>query len=452
MTRLTLPRQFLRNCRRVGGRAKIADSTGADFTGNQLLMRTLVLRRFLVREVLDADEKYVGVLLPPSAAGVVVNAALPLAGRITVNLNYTLKSSVMNHCIKQCGIRHVLGSRKLIERLKLELDAEVVYLEDFPQRITLADKLAGLVQSKLPIGWLERKLGIADVSPDDLLTVLFTSGSESEPKGVMLSHDNIASQVEAINAAVRLTDDDVLVGVLPFFHSYGFTGTLWTVLTLSPKGAYHFDPRDAHQVGKLCAAHRATILMTTPTFLRIYLKRGHADEFRTLSAVFASAERLPKELADSCQSRLGMRPYEAYGCTELSPLVAVNVPPDRNPHPEVLCTRDGTVGRPIPGVRVKVVSLEGGAELPVGQEGMLLATGPNVMKGYLNRPDLTASVMRDGWYVTGDLARIDGDGFITITGARADSRSWAARWCRMGRLRTDCSGFLAATKIISRPW
>ncbi|HEY2881203.1 MAG TPA: AMP-binding protein [Pirellulales bacterium] len=412
---LTLPQQFLRNCRRVGGNLKVVDSTGGKLTGTELLQRTLALRRALVREVLRPDEKYVGLLLPPSAAGVVANAALPLAKRIAVNLNYTMSSPLVNHCIVQCGIRHVVTSRRLMEKFKLELQADVVYLEDFRHKVTLADKVAAFIQSKLPIGILERRLGISDVSPNDLLTVMFTSGSTGEPKGVMLSHENVASQIESIQAAVHLVDDDAAIGVLPFFHSYGYTATLWTVLALPPKGVYHTDPRDAQQIGKLCAEHAVTVFMATPTFLRIYMRRVPAENFKSLNTVFGAAEKLPKELSDAFETRFGMRPYEAYGCTELSPLVSVNVPPARNRDPSRPSAREGTVGRPIPGVKAKIVDRETGVDLPTGQPGMLLVTGPNVMKGYFNRPDLTAKVMRDGWYVTGDIAKIDADGFIEIT-------------------------------------
>src|SRR5207244_3446939 len=180
------------------------------------------------------------------------------------------------------------------EKLKLQLDAEIVNLDDFREKVTLADKLIAAVQSKLPLAMLERQLGIDRIAGDDLLTVMFTSGSTSEPKGVMLSHDNVASQIESIQEAVHLRPDDVALGVLPFFHSYGYTAALWTVLALPPKGVYHFDPRDAQQVGKLCAKHRVTVFMGTTTFLRIYLRRVQPDEFRNLDVVFASAERLPK--------------------------------------------------------------------------------------------------------------------------------------------------------------
>ena len=253
MSRLILPRQFLRNCRNLGGRPKIADSTGAELTGNDLLVRTLIFRRLLLRHVLSADEKFVGLLLPPSAGAVVANAALPLLNRVAVNLNYTMSPAMMNHCIGQCGIRHVLTSQRVLDKLNVKLDAEVVNLDDFRDKVTMIDKLAALAQSKLPISILERHLGIDKIAGEDLLTVMFTSGSTSEPKGVMLTHDNVASQIESIQEAVHLRPDDVALGVLPFFHSYGYTAALWTVLALPPKGVYHFDPRNAHQVGRLCA-------------------------------------------------------------------------------------------------------------------------------------------------------------------------------------------------------
>src|SRR6185369_13659818 len=303
-------------------------------------------------------------------------------------LNYTTSWEVMNHCIAKCGIRHVLTSRRVIEKLNPKIDAELVCLDDFREQVTLGDKIAAFVQSKLPIGILEKKLGLIDISPDDLLTVMFTSGSTGEPKGVMLTHDNVASQIESIQEAVKLRDDDAAIGVLPFFHSYGYTATLWTVLALAPKGVYHFDPRDAHQVGKLCHKHAVTVFMATPTFLRIYMRRVQPEDFRTLDVVFASAERLPKELSDAFEARFGMRPYEAYGCTELSPLVAVNVPPSRNPNQGAPSAREGTVGRPIPGDTVKTVHPETGADLPPSEVGMLLVTGSNVMKGYLQQQEL----------------------------------------------------------------
>jgi acyl-[acyl-carrier-protein]-phospholipid O-acyltransferase/long-chain-fatty-acid--[acyl-carrier-protein] ligase len=414
---LLLPREFLHMCRRNRRRIKVVDSTGASLTGGSLLLRTLLLRRLLLREVLKDGEQYLGLIVPPSAAGVAVNAAVPLTGRIGVNLNYTLSAPLLNHCIEQCGIRHVVTSRKVMERLKLEVGAELVYLEDLAAKATAIDKLAAAFAARVtPLPMLERQLGLASLKPDDVLTVIFTSGSTGNPKGVMLTHRNVGSNIHAIAETVRLTATDVAMGVLPFFHSYGYTATLWTVLALDPKGAYHFNPLDAHQVSKLCREHGVTVFMATPTFLRTYLKRCAPEDLAKVELVYAAAEKSSLDIFDAFEKRFGVRPLEAYGCTELSPLVSVNVPASRSPKGDTTCQREGTVGRPIVGVKAKVVQLETGTELPADEPGMLLVSGPNVMKGYLDQPELTASVIRDGWYVTGDIAKIDTEGFITITG------------------------------------
>jgi acyl-[acyl-carrier-protein]-phospholipid O-acyltransferase/long-chain-fatty-acid--[acyl-carrier-protein] ligase len=414
---MILPRAMLRACRRAGRRSKLADTTNQDLTGNEVLLRSLILMRLLTRDVLAADEKYVGLLLPPSVGGGLANAALPLAQRIPVNLNYTMSAESINSCIRQCGIRHVLTTRRVIDKLNFKLDAELVFLEDFRDKVKPLDKLVAALQVyATPIGLLERWLGLKQIQPDDLLTVIFTSGSTGEPKGVMLSHRNILSNVDAIDQLVKLNDDDVVAGALPFFHSFGFTTTLWTVLTLPPKGVYHFDPRDARRIGEMCHKHRATIIISTPTFLRFYLKRCQPEEFANMDVAVAGAEKLPSELCDAFETKFGLRPVEGYGATECSPLVAVNIPDSRAASSSQLMRKEGTVGRPIPGVTARIVQLETGETLGPNQEGMLWIKGPNVMQGYLGRPDLTAEAIRDGWYVTGDIAVIDDDGFIRITG------------------------------------
>ncbi len=420
---MNLALAFLKQSRQAGGRAKVADSSGAELSGRQLLLKTLVLRRLLLREVLAADpaaEKYVGLLLPPSVAAVVANAATTLCRRVPVNLNYTVSSDVMNNCIRQCGIRHVLTSRQVMAKLDLEIDAELVYLEDFKQRVSVADKLAGAGGAYLmPLPLLARQLNVQRVDPDEVFTVIFTSGSTGEPKGVMLTVRNVATNVAAIDSLIHLRRDDVLVGVLPFFHSFGFTVTLWTVLTLVPKGIYHFNPLDARQVGKLCGKHRGTLLLATPTFLRGYLRRCQPAQFAHIDTVVTGAERLPPDLADAFEEKFGVRPVEGYGATELSPLVSLNIPPSRAVGDPAEGIRPGSVGRPIPNVMAKIVDPETGQQIHQPRPGMLWIKGPNVMQGYLNKPEKTAEVVRDGWYVTGDIAVLDQDGFITITGRQS---------------------------------
>lgn len=335
-----------------------------------------------------------------------------------MNLNYTVSADVLNYCCRECGIRHILTSRKVMERLQFSLEPELVYLEDFKERVTPWDIVAATLQAYLlPIALLERRLGLRLIQPDDLFTVIFTSGSTGQPKGVMLSYGNIGSNIEAIDKVVRLSPRDVVGGVLPFFHSFGFTVTLWSVLSLDIRGAYHFSPLDAKVIGKLCADDRVTVLVATPTFLRTYLRRCTREEFATLDVVVAGAEKLPRELANAFEEKFGVRPVEGYGTTELSPLVSVNIPPSRAPRgQEGKGLKDGSVGRPVPGVFAQVIHRETGEPLAADQPGMLRIKGPNVMQGYLNQPERTAEVIRDGWYVTGDIAILDAEGFIFITG------------------------------------
>jgi acyl-[acyl-carrier-protein]-phospholipid O-acyltransferase/long-chain-fatty-acid--[acyl-carrier-protein] ligase len=416
MREMILPRQFLRACRKGLFRSKVADSSGLDLRGGQLLLRTLVLKRLLEKHLLAPGEERVGVLLPPSVGGAVVNAALSLSRRVSVNLNYTNPSETINHCIEQAGIRHVLTSRLFMSRMKFDLACELVYLEDFREKVSAIDKLIGAVQAfATPVALLERLFGLTRVRADDLLTIMFTSGSTGEPKGVMLSHHNVGTNVEAIDHLVQLSSSDVLLGVLPFFHSFGYTGTLWTVLALVPKGVYHFNPLDARVVGTLCEQHKVTIIMSPPTFLRTYLKRCEKEQMKSLDLVVVGAEKMPLDLAQAFEDKFGVRPSEGYGTTELSPVAAVNVPDHRSSQVTQIGTREGSVGRPIPGTGAKVVDPDTGADLGLDTPGLLLIKGPNVMVGYLNHPEKTAEVIRDGWYTTGDIAKIDAEGFITIT-------------------------------------
>jgi acyl-[acyl-carrier-protein]-phospholipid O-acyltransferase/long-chain-fatty-acid--[acyl-carrier-protein] ligase len=413
---LTLGRTFIRMCRRNLRRSKIADSSGSQMTGGQLLAGTLALRRVLRREVLAADEEHVGILLPPSVGAVLTNSALTIDRRVVVNLNYTVTSEVLNACITQCKIRHVLTSRRMMERTPLKLDTELVFVEDLKQRVTLTDKLAAAAAWLLPAAALESLLRLGSVRPDEVAAVIFTSGSTGVPKGVMLTHGNLGSNLKAVEKLIHFSRSDVLLGVLPLFHSFGYTATMWTVLAFDPLGVYHFTPLEPRQIGALCRKYHGTILIAAPTFLRTYLRRCEPDDLRSLEVIFAGAEKLPPELAAAFQERFGVLPVEGYGTTELSPVVAGNQPPLRDPSPDRSGNRIGTIGRPLEDIDVKVIDLDTGEDLPRGGQGMLLVRGPNVMKGYLNRPDLTAEVMRGDWYITGDVASIDADGFITITG------------------------------------
>jgi acyl-[acyl-carrier-protein]-phospholipid O-acyltransferase/long-chain-fatty-acid--[acyl-carrier-protein] ligase len=412
-----LAKSVIRSWRRRGKRLQIADSTGIEVTGREALTRALVLRRVLAREVFAKDEINIGVLLPPSAGAVLTNVALAFDRRVSANLNYTVSSEIINHCIKDIGIRHVLTSERFLSKIEMDIDSDVVTLESIRGKVTKADKAIGFFQANLlPRRVLEWVLGLGRVKSDDLLTVIFTSGSTGMPKGVMLSQANVSHNVDAIKRAVCLNEEDVVLGVLPFFHSFGYSVTLWATQVLGPCGVYHFNPLDSRQVGKLAEKYGATVILGTPTFVRGYIRRIEPKQFATLDTCIVGAEKMPAELFEAFEEKFGVRPVEGYGTTELSPLVSVNVPPSRSHAKFQLDRIEGSVGRPLPGVCAKVVSQETGDELHAGEDGMLLISGPNVMSGYANQPELTNEIVHDGWYTTGDIANIDDQGFLHITG------------------------------------
>jgi acyl-[acyl-carrier-protein]-phospholipid O-acyltransferase/long-chain-fatty-acid--[acyl-carrier-protein] ligase len=408
---------LLKQLKERGKRLKVADSTGVKLSGHDLLIRTLALRSFLLRELLAKDETRVGVFLPPTVPAVATNFALALSNRVAVNLNYTVTSSVLKQCCEVAGLKHVITSRKFMEKVGLEVGCPTIYLEDIKNRITVGDKLFAYLNVKLrSADRLHRALGLGGKTHDDPLTIIFTSGSTGVPKGVVLTAGNILSNVVGIEETIHLTADDVVLGILPFFHSFGYTVTLWAALTLPCAGIYHYSPIEARPIGKLAQDYQATVLLATPTFLRNYLRRVDAEQFKSLDVVVVGAEKMPLALAEEFEQKFGVRPVEGYGTTELSPLVSVNTPPSRQGKQLGNNLREGSVGKPVTNVEARIVSFDEERPLPTGEIGLLEIRGPNVMQGYLNRTDLTAQVMHDDWYRTGDVAKIDAEGYIEITG------------------------------------
>ena len=411
------PRLFLRKCKSQRFQQKVADSTGVELTGGKLLTGALLMRRLLNKYVLKQDEKMVGVLLPPSVGGCAVNASLAISGRVPINLNYTLSDSDINYCIREAGIKTVLTSSKFLEKKPIEMDANVVLVDEIKLKASLFDKLISLFMAYILPAWLiERIIGLTKVSSDDLSTVIFTSGSTGRPKGVMLTHHNIISNINSADDLLQLARRDCILGILPFFHSFGYTIALWMPFARNMRSCFHFNPTDARTVGKMIEKYKVTLFTSTPTFLRHYLKRCTPEQFQSLEIVITGAEKLPQSLAREFEEKFGIFPTEGYGTTELSPVAAVNVPPTRQLDPTEVSAKPGTVGRPIPCVMAKTVDPDTREDLPDGEEGLLFIKGPNVMKGYLNNPEKTAEVIIDGWYNTGDFAIIDNEGFIKITG------------------------------------
>jgi acyl-[acyl-carrier-protein]-phospholipid O-acyltransferase/long-chain-fatty-acid--[acyl-carrier-protein] ligase len=311
----------------------------------------------------------------------------------------------------------VLTSRAFLERVKLAVPARAVFMEDIAAQPRRGEKLLALLMAwTLPARWLERALGCQRrAGLDDLATVIFSSGSTGDPKGVMLTHFNIVSNVEQLGQTFAFDRRDRLLGVLPFFHSFGFTGTLALPAALGAGVAYHPTPLDARAIGPLVSRHGVTFLLATPTFLQLYLRGCTPEDFGSLRFVMAGGEKLPERLAVAFEDKFGIRPTEGYGCTECAPVVAVNTRDFRAAGFRQVGAKRGAIGHPLPGISVRIVDADTMQPVPVGRPGLMLVRGPNVMRGYLGRPEKTAEVLRDGWYVTGDIATLDEDGFIQIT-------------------------------------
>jgi acyl-[acyl-carrier-protein]-phospholipid O-acyltransferase / long-chain-fatty-acid--[acyl-carrier-protein] ligase len=447
---------FVVSARRRPRRFAMADAQTAPVTFSGALTRSILLARRLKK--VWAGQKMVGLLLPPSVGGALANWAALFCGKVPVNLNYTLSEESLASCAKQCELKTILTSRAFIEKVKLKLAGEVVFLEDVIQPApSILEKLtAFLIARCLPVAWVERVLNDEPRTTgnplDQLATIIFSSGSTGEPKGVMLSHYNVGSNLQQLGQTFAFGGKDKVLGVLPFFHSFGFAGTLALPAVLGIGVVYHPNPLDAKTIGPLVNDHEVTFLLATPTFLQIYMRGCSAEQFGSVRLVAVSAEKLPERLATAFEEQFGIRPFEAYGCTECSPGVTVNTHDFRAAGFRQVGAKRGKIGHPLPGICVRIVdpaNPDPNAPLPLGQSGLLLVRGPNVMLGYLGKPEKTAEVLvaatprrndvmatpsspeasRAGaarppsgdeaspplWYITGDIAALDEDGFLQIT-------------------------------------
>jgi acyl-[acyl-carrier-protein]-phospholipid O-acyltransferase/long-chain-fatty-acid--[acyl-carrier-protein] ligase len=366
----TIHRAFVLTARIHPFRFAMADLQNPKVSFGSALGRTVLLARRL--RTVWAGQRMVGLLIPPSPAGAFVNFAAMLMGKVPVNLNYTVSEETIASCIRQCEIKSVLASRALMEKLKLKVPLETIFLEDLAGK-SVADgaasrwkapsifekATASLAAFLLPARWLERWLGCQKKAElDDLATVIFSSGSTGDPKGVMLSHYNLGSNVEQLEQVFALNARDRVLGILPFFHSFGFTGTLCLPATIGAGVVYHPNPLDAKTIGPLVSNNRVTFLLATPTFLQFYLRGCTAESFGSLRVVMAGAEKLPERLATAFEEKFGIHPLEGYGCTECGPAVAVNTHDFRAAGFRQVGAKRGTIGHPLPGVSVRIAALD----------------------------------------------------------------------------------------------
>jgi long-chain-fatty-acid--[acyl-carrier-protein] ligase len=382
-----------------------ADDWAGAVSHRRLLAGALALSRRFRR--LAAPN--VGLLLPASVACDTAFLALQLAGKLPVLLNWTTGPANLNHAARLIGLSDVVSSRQFRDRLGVTI-AGVRYLdvEELRRDVGWFERAGTLLALRLVPGRARRC--VPRRSPDDPAVVLFTSGSERAPKAVPLTHRNLLSNLRGGVAALGPTRRDSVLGFLPMFHSFGLTVAGLSPLLGGVRVVHHPDPTDAAGLARKAAAYRPTILVGTPTLVSALFERARPGELASLRLIVVGAEKCPGELFASCR-RLAPAAtlLEGYGVTECSPVVAVNRPQANRP---------GSVGLPLPGVEARVVDLEAGEVLPPGRMGMLLVSGPSVFPGYLGEEGPPPFAEREGrrWYVTGDLAEADGEGFLYFRG------------------------------------
>jgi acyl-[acyl-carrier-protein]-phospholipid O-acyltransferase/long-chain-fatty-acid--[acyl-carrier-protein] ligase len=410
--RRTLGAAFISQARRHPARIAVQDAQG------RLSCATLLgLSRALIPHLgLRADERSVGVLLPPGRAGTIANLALALDGRTAVNLNHTTGAVQLARMCALAQVRTIVSAGPYLRRLgELALPGRVLLVEEPLKRLGRIEILSSMLVALLA----PRRL-IDRAGPDQVAAVIFSSGSTGDPKGVELTHRQILANCECTADGLDVHGGrDVLLSPLPLFHSFGLIPGTWLGLVMGMPVAAQPDPADGKALGELAAASGATFLISTPTFVRGYLRRIEPAQLATLRFAVVGAERCPADLRAAFKARYGSDLLEGYGCTELAPVVGVNLTEVHRDGVVEVRAKDGSIGRALPGLHVFAVDPESTRILPPGQEGLLVVRSPSRMRGYLDRPDLTATAFIHGGYNTGDIGRVDEDGFVSITGRLA---------------------------------
>ncbi len=394
-----------------GGRHKLVEDMGRrQLNYNQLLARSLVLGEALSR--ISAPREYVGVLLPSSINTVATLLGLSVFGRVPAMLNYSTGSQAMVAACATAQLKTVLTSHRFVEMAKLEEAAArlaqgvtLVYLEDLVKGVSLATKGKWMMLARFAASW-HRQQGIT-IHPDDPAVVLFTSGSEGTPKGVVLSHTNLLANRAQLAARIDFTAQDIILNALPLFHSFGLTAGTLLPLFSGVRTFFYPSPLHYRIVPEVAYEINATILFGTNTFLAGYAKYAHPYDFYSVRYVFAGAEKLQEDTRRVWARKFGLRILEGYGATETSPALASNT---------AMENEEGTVGRFLPGIEYRLEPVLG-----IETGGRLFVRGPNIMRGYLlrERPGELVPVtseLGEGWYDTGDIVSVDEDGYVRIHG------------------------------------
>jgi acyl-[acyl-carrier-protein]-phospholipid O-acyltransferase/long-chain-fatty-acid--[acyl-carrier-protein] ligase len=415
----SLAMALLAGLRKHGSRNRILD--GADDTElpySRILAAALAFSKFIRAET---DQPRVAIVLPPGKGGLIANLAVIFAGKTPVNLNFTAGPEAIRSCIRQAGVDRFITADPFVRKVSAfpwPPNRDLILIERVLPTLKRKIITWGVLSKLLPTAVLGTLLGLNKRRGDDEAALLFTSGSSGEPKGVVLSHRNLLANVAQFGSRLDLPADSAILGCLPLFHSFGCTVTLWFPVIEGVNLVTYPSPLETKRLAELIALHQVNVMLSTPTFLRGYMKRIDAAQLASLKLVVTGAEKLPQSLANAFEEKFGIRPQEGYGLTDTSPATNVNLP---NPEPEtgavvLPSSRNGSVGQLLPGIAIKITDPATDREAPIDHQGIIWFKGSNIFPGYLGDPKKTAEVLKDGWFRTGDVGRVDADGFLYIEG------------------------------------
>src|SRR5438309_3968318 len=420
--RPSLDRHLAEECvrglkRRRSATAVIDETDHSDLSRAKLLGAAAALSRYLRKEF--SDER-IAIVLPASKGSMLANLAVTLANKVPVDLNFTVGRAANESCCRRADLRVAISATQFMERLKdFPWPERVLKLDELMPRLKRQIIFWWIVSVLAPARLLLRLLQIPKKGGHREAILLFTSGTTGEPKGVVVSHRNVVGNVSQFRQLLDAKKTDAILASLPFFHTFGSTVTLWYPLIEGVRIVTYPNPLDAGKCAALIDRCKLTFLLLTPTFLRLYLRKAEPEQLKTLRLIITGAEKLPLELATHFEERFHKKVFEGYGLRETAPVVSVNLPDPEPPKPGEHMqpsSRLGSVGRLAPGIAAEIRDPETGQKLSLYDAGMLWLRGVNIFEGYLDDPERTAEVLRDGWLKTGDVGRFDEDGFLYIEG------------------------------------
>lgn len=400
---MTLHVRFIRSAKQHKGKTAFVDCSAE---------KTVTYSKALIASLLMADEfgqfhpGFIGIMLPTSAGCALASIAALMSGRVPVMINYSTGAAEnAEYAQGKCGFETIITSRKLVEKIGCRMVSGMVFLEDLMQSVSPLKKLKAAALSLLPAGMIEHAVSAA--APDDTAVILFTSGSEKDPKAVELSHRNILANIESISRRYHLVEEDRFLCNLPFFHVFGLTANLWAPLYHGMTAITTSNPLEYRTVCEIIRRERPTLMAATPSFYWGYLKKSEPGDFESLRIAIAGADKCPDALREAFLEKHGLVLFEAYGATETAPGIAGNGPG---------CNLPGSVGRPFDGVEVRIEHLDTGAPCATGETGRIMVRADSVMKGYYDDLEATSLHVRNGWYDTGDMGWLDAEGYLWHAG------------------------------------